>query len=174
MLFGMADFLFSGGKMNTKILKLIEKNARMSNEDIATATGLSVSEVESEIGQMEAQGIIRGYKGVIDWEKVDTDTVSAIIELKVTPKAGLGFEEVAECIARYPEVESVSLMSGACDLTVVVRGRTFQEVSSFVAKELAVIDSVTSTATQFIMRRYKEFGVELFGDEDDGRGKISL
>ena len=172
--FGMADFLFLGGKMNIQILKLLEKNARMTEEDIATVTGLSVAEVKSEIGQMEAAGIIRGYKGVIDWEKVDTATVSAIIELKVTPTAGLGFEDVAECISRYPEVESVSLMSGACDLTVVVKGKTFQEVASFVAKELAVIDSVTSTATQFIMRRYKEFGVELFGSEDDGRGKISL
>lgn len=160
--------------MNVKILKLLEKNARMSVEDIATVTGLTEDEVCREIGEMETQGIIRGYKGVIDWEKVDRAVVSAIIELKVTPKAGLGFEEVAECISRYPEVESVSLMSGACDLTVVVKGRTFHEVSSFVAKELAVIDSVTSTSTQFIMRRYKEFGVELFGGEDDGRGKVSL
>jgi len=160
--------------MNTKILRLLEKNARISTEDIATVTGLTEEEVLREIGEMESEGIIRGYKGVIDWEKVDRAVVSAIIELKVTPKAGLGFEEVAECIARYPEVESVSLMSGACDLTVVVKGKTFQEVSSFVAKELAVIDSVTSTATQFIMRRYKEFGVELFGSDDDGRGKISL
>lgn len=160
--------------MNVKILKLIEKNARMTVTDIATATGLAEAEVAREIGEMESAGIIRGYKGIIDWEAVDRAAVSAIIELKVTPKAGLGFEEVAECIARYPEVESVSLMSGACDLTVVVRGKTFQEVSSFVAKELAVIDSVTSTSTQFIMRRYKEFGVELFGSDDDGRGKISL
>ena len=160
--------------MNVKILKLLEKNARISISDIATVTGLTEDEVAREIGEMEAQGIIRGYKGVIDWEKVDRAGVSAIIELKVTPKAGLGFEDVAECISRYPEVESVSLMSGACDLTVVVKGRTFHEVSQFVAKELAVIDSVTSTATQFIMRRYKEFGVELFGSEDDGRGKISL
>ena len=160
--------------MNTKILRLLEKNARMSTEDIAAVTGITEEEVLREIGEMESEGIIRGYKGVIDWEKVDRAVVSAIIELKVTPKAGLGFEEVAECIARYPEVESVSLMSGACDLTVVVKGKTFQEVSSFVAKELAVIDSVTSTSTQFIMRRYKEFGVELFGSDDDGRGKISL
>lgn len=160
--------------MNIKILKLLEKDARMSIADIATITGISEDEVKSEISEMESSGIIRGYKGVIDWEKVDTGAVSAIIELKVTPKAGLGFEEVAERIAKYPTVESVSLMSGACDLTVVVKGKTFQEVSSFVAKELAVIDSVTSTATQFIMRRYKEFGVELVDNEEDGRGKISL
>ena len=160
--------------MNVKILKLLEKNARMEIADIATVTGLSEDEVRREISEMEKAGIIRGYKGVIDWEKVDTGAVSAIIELKVTPKAGLGFEEVAERIAKYPAVESVSLMSGACDLTVVVTGKTFQEVSLFVAKELAIIDSVTSTATQFIMRRYKEFGVELINNEEDGRGTISL
>ena len=160
--------------MNVKILKLLEKNARMEIADIATVTGLGEDEVRREISEMEKAGVIRGYKGVIDWEKVDTGAVSAIIELKVTPKAGLGFEEVAERIAKYPAVESVSLMSGACDLTIVVTGKTFQEVSLFVAKELAIIDSVTSTATQFIMRRYKEFGVELTNSEEDGRGTISL
>ena len=160
--------------MNVKILKLIEKDARMSVDDIATVCGIDRTEAERELAEMERDGIIRGYKGVIDWEKVDRAAVSAIIELKVTPKADLGFEEVAERIARYPEVESVSLMSGACDLIVVVKGRTFHEVSNFVAKELAVIDSVTSTATQFIMRRYKEFGVELTETEQDERGAISL
>ena len=143
-------------------------------ESSTTVTGLTEKEVANEIEEMEKSGIIRGYKGVIDWEKVNTGAVSAIIELKVTPKAGLGFEEVAERIAKYPAVESVSLMSGDCDLTVVVTGKTFQEVSWFVAKELAIIDSVTSTATQFIMRRYKEFGVELIDTEEDGRSKISL
>jgi DNA-binding Lrp family transcriptional regulator len=160
--------------MNIKILKLLEKDSRMEIADIATIVGLSEKEVADEIKQMENAGIIRGYKGVIDWEKVDTGAVSAIIELKVTPKAGLGFEEVAERIAKYTSVESVYLMSGACDLTVVVSGKTFREVSEFVAKELAIIDSVTSTATQFIMRRYKEFGVELTNDEEDGRSAISL
>ena len=160
--------------MNVKILKLLEKDARISTEDIATICGISEDEAIREIREMEAMGIIRGYKGIIDWEKVDTATVSAIIELKVTPKADLGFEEVAERIAHYPEVESVSLMSGACDLNVVVRGRTFQEVSTFVARELAVIDSVISTSTQFIMRRYKEFGVELTESFEDERGAVSL
>ncbi len=160
--------------MNIKILKILEENARLTNTDIATICDMEEPEVEKEIREMEKLGIIKGYKGIIDWEKANAGTVSAIIELKVTPKAGLGFEEVAARIAKYPAVESVSLMSGACDLNVVVRGKTFQEVSSFVAKELATIDSVTSTATQFIMCRYKEFGVELMDAEEDGRGKISL
>ena len=160
--------------MNTKILKLLEKNARMEVSDISTITGLTEREVKDEISEMEEAGIIRGDKGVIDWSKINTDAVSAIIELKVVPTAGFGFEDVAERIAKYPEVESVSLMSGACDLTVVVTGKTFHEVSSFVAKELATIDSVTSTATQFIMRRYKEFGVELINSHGDGRDTVSL
>ncbi len=160
--------------MNKKILKLLEKNARMSDADIATVTGLSEREVKEEIKMMEKEGIIRGCKSIIDWERVEPESVSAIIELKVTPTAGLGFEEVAERISRYPEVESVYLMSGACDLIVTVKGRTFYEVSSFLAKELAVIDSVTSTATQFIMRRYKELGCELKSDECDERGTLSI
>lgn len=160
--------------MNLKILKLLEKNARMEIADIAAVTGLEESAVENEIKELEKTGVLRAYKGVVDWEKVETDRVSAIIELKVMPKAGCGFEEVAARIAKYPEVESVSLMSGAYDLNVVVKGRTFHEVAAFVAKELAVIDSVTSTATQFVMRRYKEFDVCLLDEETDERGSISL
>ena len=160
--------------MNKKILKLIEQDAKIEVKDIATITGIAESEVKAEIQAMENDGIIRGYKGVIDWERVDSDTVSAIIELKVTPTAGLGFEEIAARIAKYPAVESVYLMSGACDILVTVKGRTFREVSDFLAKELALIDSVTSTATQFIMRKYKEFGVELVDNGGDERGNFSL
>ena len=160
--------------IDRKILKLLEANARMENEDIATVTDLTVEEVKQRISALEKTGIICDYKTVIDWEKVDSDSVSAIIELKVTPKAGFGFEEVAARVAKYPEVESVYLMSGAYDLNVVVKGKTFHEVSNFVARELAMIDSVTSTGTQFVMRRYKEYNVELIGDDGDGRSNISL
>ena len=160
--------------MNMKILKLLERDARMTAEDIAAVTGLSPDEVRADILDMEKERVICGYKGVIDWEKVSSDRVSAIIELKVAPKAGLGFEEVAARIAKYPEVESVSLMSGAYDLNVGVRGKTFQEIAMFVSKELAVIDSVTSTSTQFVMRRYKEFDISLTAADEDGRENISL
>ena len=160
--------------MDKKILKLIEQDARISAKDVATITDSTEEAVKAEIQDMEREGIICGYKGVIDWERVETDTVSAIIELKVTPTAGLGFEEVAARIAKYPAVEAVYLMSGACDLLVTVKGRTFREVSDFLAKELALIDSVTSTATQFIMRKYKEFGVELVAGDTDERGTFSL
>ena len=160
--------------MNEKILKLMEDNARISDADIATVVGISESEVKAAINEMEAAGIIRGYKTIIDREKIDENTVSATIELKVVPKAELGFEEVAERISLYPEVESVSLMSGGCDLSVVVTGKTFREVSTFVAKELATIDAVTATATQFIMKRYKDHGIVLVGEDFDERDAVSL
>lgn len=160
--------------MNSKILNLIENNARISDADIATIVGISENDVKAAIREMESAGIIRGYKTVIDKEKLNENTVSATIELKVIPKADRGFEEVAERIALYPEVESVSLMSGGCDLSVVVTGKTFREVSAFVSKELATIDAVTATSTQFIMKRYKEYGVLLTDEELDERDAVSL
>ena len=160
--------------MRKTILKLLNKNGRMSHADIATATGISEAEVTAEVKRLEEEGLIRGYKAVIDWEKTDSNYVSAIIELKVTPKAGCGFEETAERIARFPEVESVYLMSGVYDLNVVVKCRTFQEVAMFVAKELSTIESVNSTATHFVLRRYKELDIPLVTREQDERGKISL
>ncbi len=160
--------------IDRKILKLLDKDARVTYEDIAAVAEISEDEAASRVRKLEKDGIIRGYKGVIAWDSVDPDRVSAIIELKVTPKAGFGFEEVAERVAKYPQVESVYLMSGAYDLNVVVKGKTFHEVTNFVSRELAMIDSVTATATQFVMRRYKEYDVELLDSEKDSRGKISL
>lgn len=160
--------------MNIQILNLIEKNAKITAEEIATITELTVEQVTREIAEMTEAGVICAYKGVIDWDKVVNDRVSAIIELKVCPTAGYGFEEVARRIARYPEVESVSLMSGGYDLSVIVRAKTFQEVAMFVSKELATIDSVTSTATHFVMRRYKEFDINFMDKESDERGNILL
>ena len=132
------------------------------------------AEVEREIRELEDAGLIRGYKTVIDWEKLDNAYVSALIELKVVPQDKFGFEKIAETVMRYSEVESVYLMSGAYDLCVVVKGKTFQEVAMFVAKELATMDSVTSTATHFVLRRYKELDVELVGIDKDDRGAYSL
>ena len=160
--------------MNLSLLKLLSKNARTKNEDLAAMTGRSEAEVEKEIKKMEADGLIRGYKAVVDWERMDSAYVSAIIELKVTPKAGLGFEEVALRVMKYPEVESVYLMSGGYDLSVVVKGKTFQEVALFVAKELSTIDSVLSTSTHFVLRRYKELDVNLLGEDGDDRGNYLL
>ena len=160
--------------MNLNLLKLLSKNARYKTEELAAMTGRTEQDVTKEIAQMEKDGLIRGYKAVVDWERMDSAYVSAIIELKVTPKAGLGFEEVARRVMKYPEVESVYLMSGGYDLSVVVKGKTFQEVALFVAKELSTIDSVLSTSTHFVLRRYKELDVELFGEDGDDRGNFSL
>ena len=160
--------------MNVNLLKRLAKDSRTSPEDLAVMLGMTEEEVLAEIAQMEREGIIRGYKAVIDWDRLDSAYVSAIIELKVTPKAGFGFEEVASKVMQYPEVESVYLMSGVYDLNVVVKGKTFQEVAKFVAKELSTIESVTSTATHFVLRRYKELDVALLGSGKDERGSYSL
>lgn len=158
--------------MKFEVLKLLSKNAKYSAEDMATMLGLSVDEVGDYIKQLEKEGLLRGYKAVIDWEKLDGAYVSAVVELNVVPKAGLGFEEVAEKVMKYKEVESVYLMSGNYDLNVIVKGKTLQDVARFVAKELATIDSVTSTTTHFVMRRYKEMDVELISGMSDDRGQI--
>jgi len=160
--------------MNTTVLKILADNARCSIEDIATMTGLSVKEVTDEIKELEVAGLIRGYKAVIDWEKLDNASVSALIELKVIPQDKFGFEKIAETIMKYKEVETVYLMSGSYDLCVIVKGKTFQEVARFVAKELATMREVTSTATHFVLRRYKELDVELVDGEQDDRGAYSL
>lgn len=160
--------------MNIQLLKLLSKNARYSDAELAAMTGLSEDEVRANIRELEEAGYIRGYKAVVDWERFDSAKVSALIELRVTPKAGLGFEEVAQKVMKYPEVETVYLMSGGYDLSVVVKGRTFQEVALFVAKELSTIDSVLSTSTHFVLRRYKELDVELFDADADDRGTVSL
>ncbi len=158
--------------MKYEILKLLSKNARYTPEQIATMLGAEESEVKAKIEQLENDGIIRGYKAVIDWDQFDDAYVSAIVELNVVPKADSGFEEVAEKVMSFHEVESVYLMSGSYDLNVVVKGKTLQDVARFVARELATIDSVTSTATHFVMRRYKELDVELFDTEEDTRGQF--
>ena len=160
--------------MNEKILKLLCKNARYSTKDLAVMTGLSEDAVKAEIAEMEEKGLIRGYKAVIDWERLDSAMVSAIIELKVEPQPDVGFEQIAEKIKKFSEVESVYLMSGGYDLGVIVKGKTFQEVAMFVAKQLAPMKFVVSTATHFILRRYKEMDIELVGDIEDDREKISF
>lgn len=158
--------------MKYEILKLLARNARFTSEEIATMLDTTIDEVNSSIKELEKDGLLKGYKAVVDWEKLDGAYVSAIVELNVVPKAGLGFEEVAKKIMAFPEVESVYLMSGVYDLNVVVKGKTLRDVATFVAKELATIDSVTSTTTHFVMRRYKELDVELISTSDDDRGQI--
>ncbi len=160
--------------MKSELLKLLSRNARYTSAQLATMLGKTEDQVNAEISSLEREGIIRGYKAVIDWEKLDGAYVSAIIELNVVPKADLGFEEVAERVMSYQEVESVYLMSGVYDLNVVVKGKTLQDVARFVARELATIDSVTSTTTHFVMRRYKEMDVNLCDGREDDRGQFFI
>lgn len=160
--------------MRNELLKMLSTNARYTVEQLAVMLAADTQAVAAEIEALQKEGIICGYKTVIDWEKVDATSVSAIIELNVVPKADLGFEEVAEKVASYPEVEAVYLMSGGYDLNVVVKGKNLQDIARFVARELATIDSVTSTATHFVMRRYKEMDVKLFEGEKDDRGTYLL
>ena len=155
-----------------KLLKLLDSNARLTDEQLATMLNISEDEVRAQIAKLEKDGAIRAYKAVVDWDKTDRNCVTAIIELKVTPRRDVGFEGIAEQIMAFEEVESVYLMSGGYDLSVRVTGRSFQEIAAFVAKRLAPLESVISTATHFVLRRYKESNVMFLGENQDERGYI--
>lgn len=160
--------------MEEKLLKILEDNARLSNKDIAAMLGVTEEEVDAEIKRLEDFGIIKGYKAFIDSEKTQNQKVTALIELKIQPKFGHGFDELAERISALEEVEAVYLMSGAFDLTVLVTDKSFHEVAMFVANRLSPLEGVVSTATHFILKKYKENGVFLTDEIRDDRGNISL
>lgn len=141
-----------------KLLALLDKNARFTTEQLATMLGQPAQQVEEAIHRYEKEGVIRGYKAVVDWEKTDRDYIVARIELKVSPKRDMGFEEIAGIIAQFDEVETVYLMSGSYDLALTVTGRTFKDVALFVAHKLSPLESVLSTSTSFVLRKYKERG----------------
>lgn len=153
-----------------KLLKLLDTNARLTTAQMAAMLNTTVEDVEKKMAKLEQDGVVRAYKALIDWERTDRECVTAVIELRVTPKRDYGFEGIAETVMRFDEVESVYLMSGGYDLLVTVNGRTFKEVSMFVAKRLSTLDSVISTATHFVLRRYKESGVMFLGEQKDERG----
>lgn len=155
-----------------KLLKLLDTDARMTDAQLAVMTGMTEEQVRAQIAQREKEGVIRAYKALIDWDRTDREYVTALIELKVTPKRDRGFEELAEVIMRFDEVESIYLMSGGYDFSILVTGRTFKDVAMFVAKRLATLDSVISTATHFVLRRYKEHNVIFLGEEKDERGEL--
>lgn len=158
--------------MKSEIIKLLSENARYTYDQMAKMLGATADKVEAEVKALEEEGVIKGYKTIVDIEKCEDAPVSAMVELNVIPKADLGFEEVAQRVAAYPQVESVYLMSGGYDLNVVVKGKSLHDIARFVARELATIDSVTSTATHFVMRRYKEMDVILCENEGDDREYI--
>jgi DNA-binding Lrp family transcriptional regulator len=157
-----------------KLLSLIEKNPRLSNKEIAVMLGIDENIVEEKLRVYEESGIIKGYRALIDKEKAQTGTVTALIEIKVHPKFEHGFDEVAQRISQLDEVESVYLMSGGFDLCCMVTDKSFQEVAMFVANRLAPMDSVMSTATHFILKKFKEQGVQFSQSNKDDRGTISF
>jgi len=154
------------------ILKLLETNSKLTPSQLAVMCDMSVEAVNSKIKEYEEKGVILGYKTIIDWDKTEREYVSAMIELKVAPQKDLGFDRIAERICLHPEVQSVSLMSGGYDLLVVIEGKTMREVSNFVFNRLATMDGVVSTATHFMLRKYKDKGVIYNSDEEDKRGNI--
>lgn len=157
-----------------KLLMLIEKNPRLSNKEMAVMLNMTEEDVEAKIKVYEDTGVIKGYRAMIDKEKAQAETVSALIEIKVHPKFEHGFDEIANRISQFEEVESVYLMSGGYDLCCMVTDKSFHEVAMFVANSLSPLDSVLSTATHFILKKYKEQGVFFSEKPKDDRGNISL
>lgn len=139
-----------------KLLQLLEDNCTYTTEQLAAMANLTEEEVTAAIARNEADKVILGYKAIVDWERTEREAVTALIEVKVTPQRGEGFDRVAKRIYQYDEVESLYLMSGAFDLTVIISGRTLKEVARFVGEKLAPIEDVTGTATHFILKKYKE------------------
>jgi DNA-binding Lrp family transcriptional regulator len=141
-----------------EILEILEKNSRYSDEQIAVMTGKTVEEVREAIRDYEEKSIIAGYTTLINWENTGSETVTALIEVKITPQRGVGFDKVAERIYKFSEVKACYLMSGGFDLTVIVEGKTMKEVALFVSEKLAVQEYVLSTGTHFVLKKYKDHG----------------
>ncbi len=160
--------------MLKEILKILENDARATTKQIASMTGLTGAEVTKLIKQAENDQAILKYKTVINWDKVGEEQVWALIEVKVIPQRGVGFDSMAERIYRFPQVRTAYLVSGTYDLLVVVTGKTMHEVADFVAQELAPIEGVQGTITHFVLRRYKEDGELLEGGEEAKRQPVIL
>ncbi len=152
------------------ILKLLEQNAKLTPEQIGVMLGRDAKEVENTIKELEENHVIMGYNTLVDWDKTDKNDVTALIEIKVSPQKGLGFDYIAEQIYSMEEVQAVSLMSGGFDLAVTIEGKSLREVALFVAERLSVIECVVSTATHFILKKYKEKGVIFAQSPADQRG----
>lgn len=159
--------------MRDELLSVIEKNSRIDIKELAILLGREEIDVINEIARLEKEGVICGYHTMIDWEKTSIEKVTALIEVRVTPQRNQGFDAIAERIYNYPEVNSVYLISGGYDLLITIDGKTLKEVSSFVSDKLSTLDSVLSTATHFILKKYKDHGVIFEGKKEDQREVIS-
>ncbi|MBQ4137299.1 MAG: Lrp/AsnC family transcriptional regulator [Clostridia bacterium] len=157
-----------------KLLTILENDSTLTSAQIAAMLDKEEGDIKKAITSYEKDGVILGYKTLIDWDKTDREYVSALIELKIIPERVGGFDKIAEKIYNYPEVQSVYLMSGGFDLALIIEGRTLKEVASFVAQKLAPIENVTATATHFVLKKYKDKGVVYDAPEKDERGKLSI
>lgn len=155
--------------MREKILAHIEKNGRIDLKDLALVLGMEEVDVMNELSEMEKEGIICGYHTLINWDKVGVEKVTALIEVRVTPQRGMGFDKVAERIYNYPEVNSVYLISGGFDLMVTIEGKTLREIAQFVSDRLSVLDQVISCKTNFILKKYKDHGTVMAAPKKDER-----
>ena len=159
--------------MTDKILTVMEKNARIRIDDLANILGEESARVRQEVERLEADKVICGYHTLINWDKVGQEKADAIIEVKVAPQRGVGFDQVAERIWQYPEVSSMFLVSGNCDFIVLLQGKSMREIAMFVSEKLATIDGVLSTMTQFILKKYKQEGFVVENPRKDEREAIS-
>jgi DNA-binding Lrp family transcriptional regulator len=158
-----------------EILRLLDiEKGKIDRARIAAMLRIDVSEVDERLAELERNNVIVGYRTIVNWDKTDREVVTALIELKVTPQRGEGFDKIAERIYKYPQVASLYLMSGAYDLAVTIEGKTMKEVALFVAQKLAPMDSIISTATHFVLKKYKEEGIVFEDDEKDTRQVITL
>ena len=159
--------------MREDILRIIERNSRIDTGELAVRLGIDESDVVSEMMKMEEEGIICGYHTMINWEKTTQETVTALIEVRVTPQRGEGFDKIAERVYKYPEVKSVYLISGGFDLLVTLEGKTLKEVSMFISDKLSTLDTVISTSTHFILKKYKDHGTIMTKKKQDERQMIT-
>lgn len=160
--------------MREQILTFLEKNSKIDLRELAIMLGSSEEVIANEVQKMEQEQIICGYHTLIDWDKTSVDKTTALIEVRVTPQRGQGFDNIAERIYNYPEVKSVYLLSGAYDLMVILEGKTLKEVAGFVTNKLSTLDTVISTATHFILKKYKDDGIILSKKVKDERMLVTL
>ena len=154
--------------LREELLAVIEKNSRIDLKELAVLLGIQEAEAVEELEALEREGVICGYHTLIDWEKTSNEKVTALIEVRVTPQRGQGFDKIAERIYQYPEVRSVYLISGGYDLMVILEG-----ISAFVSDKLSTLDTVLSTATHFILRKYKDHGTVMARKKEDEREMIT-
>ena len=159
--------------MRNKLLSIIERNSKIGLNELAMRVGASEIDVANELANMEAEGIICGYHALINWEKTDIENVTALIEVKVTPQRGQGFDRIAARIYNYPEVRDVYLISGGFDLLVTLEEKSLKEIAQFVSEKLSTLDSILSTATHFILKKYKDHGTILNECKCDEREAVS-